>query len=168
MDALRRLTPGIRVADLQEAEINALVQEFIDAAVKGDTQRLDDDASGCYYEVNGCNITLNERAYAFLSGALAAVADEEERYRRIRAINQGVRALICYQPQREYVVDKNRVVIIGAEGTLQEGRRFSDGLHQALEAKEGVPVQPLTGEAKRTTFQAFLRQYPRLAGVRAG
>lgn len=165
LDALRRLQPETQIAGLQEAEMDGLVQGFIEAAVKGDGQRLDAEESGCLYEVSGCNTTLNERGYALLSGGLGA--DEEARYKRIRAINQGVRALVCYRLGREYIVDNNRVLIIDAAGQVQEGRRFSDGLHQALEAKEGVPVQPLKGEARRTTFQAFLRQYQRLAGVRA-
>jgi len=165
LESLRHMQPDTRMAGLDQAESDALVRQFTDAAVKGDIQSLDEDASGCYYSVNSCNITLNERAYARVTGALAAVEDEEERLRRIKAIAQGVRALVCYEQGRDYVVAENKVYVADADGASQVTRRFSEGLHQALEAKEGVEIQPLTEEVKRTTFQAFLRQYPRLAGA---
>ena len=168
LEALRHMQPDTRMAGLGQAEIDALVQQFIAAAVKGDIQSLDEDASGCYYSVNSCNVTLNERAYARVTGSLATVEDEKERLRRIKAIVQGVRALVCYEPGRDYVVIENKVYVADADGTPQVTRRFSEGLHQALEAKEGVEIQPLTEEVKRTTFQAFLRQYPRLAGTSVG
>ncbi|MGG5810177.1 preprotein translocase subunit SecA [Falsiroseomonas sp. CW058] len=66
----------------------------------------------------------------------------------------------------EYGVTQDKVIIIDEfTGRMMEGRRYSDGLHQALEAKEGVPVQPENQTLASITFQNYFRLYPKLAGM---
>jgi preprotein translocase subunit SecA len=64
------------------------------------------------------------------------------------------------------VVREEEVVIVDEfTGRLAEGRRWREGVHQAIEAKEGLPISHASGDAARVTVQTFLRQYDRLAGM---
>jgi preprotein translocase subunit SecA len=81
-------------------------------------------------------------------------------------VNQALRARTLFERDRDYIVKDNKVVIIDEfTGRMMEGRRFSDGLHQALEAKEGVPVQHENQTLASITFQNFFRMYPKLGGM---
>jgi preprotein translocase subunit SecA len=80
--------------------------------------------------------------------------------------NQALRAHKLFARDVDYIVKDGRVIIIDEfTGRMMEGRRYSDGLHQALEAKEGVPVQPDNQTLASITFQNFFRLYPKLAGM---
>ncbi|MCH8230251.1 MAG: preprotein translocase subunit SecA [Chloroflexi bacterium] len=77
-----------------------------------------------------------------------------------------IRAEHIYGRDREYVVQENEVVIVDEfTGRLMTGRRFSDGLHQALEAKEGVRVQRESNTYATITLQNYFRMYKKLAGM---
>ena len=77
-----------------------------------------------------------------------------------------IRAEHIYGRDREYVVQDNEVVIVDEfTGRLMTGRRFSDGLHQALEAKEGVHVQRESNTYATITLQNYFRMYKKLAGM---
>src|SRR5690625_6099122 len=66
----------------------------------------------------------------------------------------------------DYVVQEGQVVIVDQfTGRLMEGRRYSDGLHQAIEAKEGLPIQNESMTLASITFQSFFRMYNKLAGM---
>ncbi len=79
---------------------------------------------------------------------------------------QSLRAHKLFQRDRDYIVKDGRVVIIDEfTGRMMEGRRFSEGLHQALEAREGVPIQRETQTFASITFQNYFRLYPKLAGM---
>src|SRR5690625_6750991 len=66
----------------------------------------------------------------------------------------------------DYVVQEGQVVIVDQfTGRLMEGRRYSDGLHQAIEAKEGLPIQNESMTLASITFQNFFRMYNKLAGM---
>ncbi len=81
-------------------------------------------------------------------------------------VNQGLRAHKLFQRDTDYIVKDDRVVIIDEfTGRMMEGRRYSDGLHQALEAKEGVTVQVENQTLASITFQNYFRNYPKLAGM---
>ncbi|MBO6785002.1 MAG: preprotein translocase subunit SecA, partial [Alphaproteobacteria bacterium] len=81
-------------------------------------------------------------------------------------VNQALRAHKLFQRDRDYIVKDNRVVIIDEfTGRMMEGRRYSDGLHQALEAKEGAQVQNENQTLASITFQNYFRLYPKLAGM---
>ncbi|MEK7604890.1 MAG: preprotein translocase subunit SecA [Patescibacteria group bacterium] len=81
-------------------------------------------------------------------------------------LETAVRALALFQKDKEYVVQNNEVVIVDEfTGRMQPGRRWSEGLHQAIEAKEGVRVQEETRTFATVTFQNLFRMYERLAGM---
>ena len=80
--------------------------------------------------------------------------------------NQALRAHILFHKDTDYIVADDKVVIIDEfTGRMMEGRRYSDGLHQALEAKEGVSVQNENQTLASITFQNYFRMYPKLAGM---
>ncbi|MFH2050883.1 MAG: preprotein translocase subunit SecA [bacterium] len=85
---------------------------------------------------------------------------------RISNVDQLLRAYSLYEKDVEYVMQDGKVIIVDTfTGRLQPGRRFSDGLHQALEAKEGVTVQKETQTLATVTVQNFFRKYAKLAGM---
>ncbi len=81
-------------------------------------------------------------------------------------VQQALRAHILYQPDRDYVVQEGQVIIVDEfTGRLMPGRRWSDGLHQAVEAKETVKIERETQTMASVTFQNFFRMYKKLAGM---
>ena len=90
----------------------------------------------------------------------------------VHHLNQSLRAHTLFRRDVDYVVRRDprdgvdKIVLIDEfTGRMMEGRRYSDGLHQALEAKEGVPVQPENQTLASITFQNYFRLYPKLAGM---
>jgi preprotein translocase subunit SecA len=84
----------------------------------------------------------------------------------VHHVNQSLRAHVLFRRDVEYVVRNDKIVIIDEfTGRMMEGRRYSDGLHQALEAKEHVTVQPENQTLASITFQNYFRLYPKLAGM---
>ncbi|HEX9569628.1 MAG TPA: preprotein translocase subunit SecA [Rhodospirillales bacterium] len=84
----------------------------------------------------------------------------------VHHINQALRAHKLFSRDTDYIVKDNRVIIIDEfTGRMQEGRRYSEGLHQALEAKEGVKVETENQTLASITFQNYFRLYPKLAGM---
>ena len=80
--------------------------------------------------------------------------------------NQALRAHMLYSRDTDYIVKDDKVIIIDEfTGRMMEGRRFSEGLHQALEAKEGVHIQNENQTLASITFQNYFRLYPKLAGM---
>jgi preprotein translocase subunit SecA len=85
---------------------------------------------------------------------------------RIHTINQLVKAYTIFEKDIEYVVMNNKVMIVDEQtGRIMEGRRFSDGLHQAIEAKENVKVEDATQTYATITLQNYFRMYHKLAGM---
>jgi len=81
-------------------------------------------------------------------------------------IHQALRAHACYRKDVDYVVKDGQVIIVDEfTGRLMFGRRYSDGLHQAIEAKEGVRVERESQTLATITFQNFFRMYEKLAGM---
>ena len=84
----------------------------------------------------------------------------------VHHVNQALRAHTLFQIDTDYIVADNKVVIIDEfTGRMMEGRRYSEGLHQALEAKEHVEVQNENQTLASITFQNYFRLYPKLAGM---
>lgn len=84
----------------------------------------------------------------------------------LHAINQSLRANTLFHRDREYVVKDGEVVIVDEfTGRLMPGRRWSDGLHQAIEAKEGVKIQAENQTLATITFQNYFRMYKKLSGM---
>src|SRR6195256_236049 len=84
----------------------------------------------------------------------------------VHHMQQSLRAQTLFQRDVDYIVRDDKVVIIDEfTGRMMEGRRYSEGLHQALEAKEGVTVQNENQTLASITFQNYFRMYPKLAGM---
>ena len=84
----------------------------------------------------------------------------------IHHVQQSLRANTLFSRDVDYIVRDDKVVLIDEfTGRMMEGRRYSEGLHQALEAKEGVTVQPENQTLASITFQNYFRLYPKLAGM---
>ncbi|SFK50209.1 preprotein translocase subunit SecA [Methylocapsa palsarum] len=84
----------------------------------------------------------------------------------VHHVNQALRAHMLFQRDKEYIVRNGEVVIIDEfTGRMMPGRRYSEGLHQALEAKEHVQVQPENVTMASITFQNYFRLYKKLAGM---
>ncbi len=98
---------------------------------------------------------------------LAAIEqDYAVRNEQITNVDQLLRAYSLYEKDDEYVVQDGKIVIVDEfTGRLMPGRRFSEGLHQALEAKEGVTVEKETQTLATVTIQNFFRMYEKLAGM---
>src|SRR5204862_7991199 len=81
-------------------------------------------------------------------------------------INQALKAYTLFKRDRDYLVKDGEVIIVDEfTGRQQPGRRWADGLHQAVEAKEGVKVQQETQTLATITVQNYFRQYDKLAGM---
>ncbi|MGB3689405.1 MAG: preprotein translocase subunit SecA [Jannaschia helgolandensis] len=84
----------------------------------------------------------------------------------VHHVNQGLRAHKLFAKDQQYIVRDDQVVLIDEfTGRMMAGRRLSDGLHQAIEAKEGVPIQPENVTLASVTFQNYFRLYSKLAGM---
>jgi preprotein translocase subunit SecA len=83
-----------------------------------------------------------------------------------RHLEQALKAEVLYQRDRDYVVKDGEVIIVDEfTGRLMPGRRWSEGLHQAVEAKEGVKIQNESRTLATVTFQNYFRMYDKLAGM---
>lgn len=95
-----------------------------------------------------------------------AQADFAERSERIHTIDQLLKAYCLYEKDTDYVVMDNKVLIVDEfTGRILPGRRWSDGLHQAVEAKEGVKIERETQTLATITIQNYFRMYKKLAGM---
>ena len=85
---------------------------------------------------------------------------------RLHHLNQALKAHVLFQRDVDYIVKNGKVVIVDEfTGRTMEGRRYSDGLHQALEAKEGVTIEKENQTLASITFQNYFRMYKKLAGM---
>jgi len=125
---------------------------FVLPDIIGDVQRIDDDTS----------LTLNEKAQ------LKATIQHkyQETSERLHNLSQLLRAYTLFEKDVDYVVQDNRVMIVDEfTGRILAGRRYSDGLHSALEAKEGVKIEAETQTYATITIQNYFRLYKKLAGM---
>ncbi len=84
----------------------------------------------------------------------------------VHHLNQALRANVMFRRDTDYIVKDGKIVIIDEfTGRMMDGRRWSDGLHQAVEAKEGVTIEPENQTMASITFQNYFRMYPKLSGM---
>jgi len=84
----------------------------------------------------------------------------------VHHINQSLRANMLFTKDKDYIIKDNQIYIIDEfTGRIMEGRRYSDGLHQAIEAKEGVQIQNENQTLASITFQNYFRLYEKLSGM---
>ena len=119
------------------------------------------------------SITLTEKGNEHLEQVLGAAGllkgtnlYDAENVTVVHHVNQALRAHKMFQRDKDYIVKDNQVIIIDEfTGRMMPGRRYSEGLHQALEAKEHVAIQPENQTLASITFQNYFRLYEKLAGM---
>jgi len=110
------------------------------------------------------NQNLDSKKEAELKEKLFKEFDEKSE--RIHSMNQLLKAYTLFEKDIEYVVVDNKVKIVDEQtGRIMEGRRYSDGLHQAIEAKENVKVEAATQTFATITLQNYFRMYEKLSGM---
>ncbi|MFZ4521903.1 MAG: preprotein translocase subunit SecA [Bacteroidales bacterium] len=96
----------------------------------------------------------------------AMMLDYSIKTERVHTVNQLIKAYALFEKDVEYVVMENKVKIVDEQtGRILEGRRYSDGLHQAIEAKENVKIEAATQTYATVTLQNYFRMYKKLAGM---
>ncbi|MCJ2179653.1 preprotein translocase subunit SecA [Novosphingobium album (ex Hu et al. 2023)] len=119
------------------------------------------------------NITLTEdgveKAERILENAGLLVGSnlyDVENTQVVHHLDQALKAVVMFKRDTDYVVKDGKVVIIDEfTGRMMDGRRWSNGLHQAVEAKEGVKIEPENQTLASITFQNYFRMYPKLSGM---
>lgn len=97
---------------------------------------------------------------------LAVQEEDAKRKERTHNLRQMLRAHLLMEKDVDYIIQDNKIIIIDENtGRPQPGRRFSDGLHQAIEAKESVPIQKETQTYATITLQNYFRMYEKIAGM---
>jgi len=111
--------------------------------------------------------TLTEEGIAYVERVLGTDnLYAPEHFDMLPYLDNALRAVALYRRDKDYIVRGNEVIIVDEfTGRLMEGRRYSEGLHQAIEAKEGVKVQKESMTLATITFQNFFRMYNKLAGM---
>ncbi|OEK05926.1 preprotein translocase subunit SecA [Roseivirga misakiensis] len=95
-----------------------------------------------------------------------AIKDYSVKAQRIHTVNQLLKAFTMFERDTEYIIDENKVKIVDEQtGRVMDGRRYSDGLHQAIEAKENVKVEDATQTYATITLQNYFRMYHKLSGM---
>jgi len=134
------------------------------------------EITGAYYEHDEKqrSATMTEKGVTFMEEILIAAGllaegsglYDIENVSVVHHVQQALRAHVLFQRDTDYIVKDNKVVIIDEfTGRMMEGRRFSEGLHQALEAKEKVTIQNENQTLASITFQNYFRLFPKLAGM---
>ena len=94
------------------------------------------------------------------------IRDYQTKSQRIHSVNQLLKAYTLFEKDTEYIIVDGKVKIVDEQtGRVMEGRRYSDGLHQAIEAKENVKVEDATQTYATITLQNYFRMYHKLAGM---
>jgi preprotein translocase subunit SecA len=94
------------------------------------------------------------------------IKDYTEKTQRIHTVNQLLKAYTLFEKDVEYIIVEGKVKIVDEQtGRVMEGRRYSDGLHQAIEAKENVKIEDATQTYATVTLQNYFRMYHKLAGM---
>ena len=110
--------------------------------------------------------TLSEVGLRKVERMLGTADLYEKDFEAVRHIEQALKARALYLKDRDYIVKDGQVVIVDEfTGRLMFGRRYSEGLHQAIEAKEGVPIQKESKTLATISFQNYFRMYKKLAGM---
>lgn len=144
----------------QHEKVDILIRQL-----KKDHYELDEKAKSVTLTDEGINVIELMLAENDLIKPHSSLYDFEN-LSLVHFINQALRAHFIFAKDVDYLVKDNKVMIIDEfTGRIMDGRRYSDGLHQALEAKEHVPVQNENQTLASITFQNYFRNYPKLSGM---
>jgi len=147
--------------ELTDMGIHAWISTDKDPAYKDDFSMLD---LGDEYAKIDHNTTLSDQEK--LQRKVQLREDDAKRKEKAHNLRQLFRAHLLMEKDIDYIVQEGKIVIIDENtGRPQPGRRFSDGLHQAIEAKEGVEIQGETQTYATITLQNYFRLYKKLAGM---
>lgn len=138
------------------------VDELIYLLNKEDYEHDEKQRSAVYTELGSEHIEDLLREKGLLEGSLYEAVNTTT----VHHANQALRAHVLYTRDKDYIVKDDEVILIDEfTGRMMTGRRLSEGLHQAIEAKERVPVQPENQTLASITFQNYFRLYSKLAGM---
>ncbi|HEY2862552.1 MAG TPA: preprotein translocase subunit SecA [Casimicrobiaceae bacterium] len=139
------------------------------------TRQAEEKGSGDYWvDEKGHQVLLSEEGHEHAEGILAKAGllpagtslYDAHNIALMHHLYAALRAHALYHRDQQYVVQDGEVIIVDEfTGRLMSGRRWSDGLHQAVEAKEGVPIQRENQTLASITFQNYFRMYDKLAGM---
>ncbi len=162
-------TPLIISAPTMESEdLYARFAKIADALHEGEEHEDDGESTGDYI------VDEKKRAISLTDAGISKAEKllgveniyTEKGIKYVHHLETAVRAKALFKREKEYVVRDGQVIIVDEfTGRLQLGRRWSEGLHQAIEAKEGVVVQKETRTYASVTFQNYFRLYGKLAGM---
>lgn len=112
------------------------------------------------------SVTLTDLGIKRIEQKLKVTNLYEESFDTIHHVESALKAKTLYHKDKEYIVRENQVIIVDEHtGRLMYGRRYSDGLHQAIEAKENVPIQQESRTLATVTLQNYFRMYEKLSGM---
>jgi len=113
------------------------------------------------------NVTLTENGISKVENLLNIEnLYDPSKIAYVHHLEQSLKALVLFKKEKDYIVKDGQVIIVDDfTGRLMEGRRYSEGLHQAIEAKEGVAVQRESRTLATITFQNYFRMYNKLSGM---
>ena len=147
---------------LNSVELQDKGHEALSRSVGEDGFFVLPDIGSCIADIEKENISGEEKA----AKKDVVLNDYAIRSERVHTVNQLLKAYSMFEKDVEYVVIDNKVKIVDEQtGRILEGRRYSDGLHQAIEAKERVKVEAATQTFATVTLQNYFRMYHKLAGM---
>jgi preprotein translocase subunit SecA len=169
-------TPLIISGPAQDhSELYRKINELAPRLKKGERGEDDQAISGHYVvDEKSRSIEMTEEGHEFVEQLLTdagILAEGESLYATqnlslLHHVHSALRAHAIYHRNVEYIVHNNQIVIVDEHtGRTMPGRRWSEGLHQAIEAKEGVKIQAESQTLASTTFQNYFRLYQKLAGM---
>ncbi len=179
-----------RLEDLAQRELNYCIIDEVDSILVDEARTPliisgpSEESTDKYYRINTILPALSAKTdYTIDEKSRTAVLTEEgvskvekrlgvenlydpRHIELVHHVNQALRAHTLFKPDVDYVVKEGEVIIVDEfTGRLMPGRRYSDGLHQALEAKEGVRIANENQTLATITFQNYFRMYKKLAGM---
>ncbi len=171
---------GLLDGKVMEKERNDLLEELFyvfdeksrEATFSAKGQKLMQERFGIEFMLTDIDSALVELADKDMPDEEKAAEEAKlissyaEEQRTVESVKQLLKAYILFQKDVDYVVNENKIVIVdGFTGRMMPGRRFSDGIHEAIEAKERVEVQKESQTLATVTLQNYFKMYDKLAGM---
>lgn len=157
------------------AEIYMKINQLVPYLERGEEDEESKTSTGDYtVDEKNAQVYLTDRGHEKVEQLLSEIgllAEGESLYDAknislMHHVNAALRAHVLYEKDKDYIIENNEIVIIDEfTGRKMPGRRWSEGLHQAIEAKEGVPIQAENQTLASITFQNYFRLYKKLAGM---
>ena len=155
------------------SQIGSIIPKLKEQKTK-ETEIQDDEDGHFIIDEKSKNVELTDGGHGFLEDLLKSnniLKDDQSLYsssnlKLLHYIQSSLRAHFLFKKDIDYMVQENQIVLIDENtGRAMPGRRLADGLHQAIEQKEGVPIQMESQTLASSTFQNYFRQYEKLAGM---